>query len=183
MTTITHMTAEDLLRMADSDMQHELVKGELRILPPAKKEHGLIESAILQSLFGYLKTNPIGIVTTGDTGYILSRNPDTVRAPDVGFISNERAARDTDTKQYWTIAPDLAVEIVSPSDVLYEVEEKIQDFLDAGTLIVWLVNPRRHTVTIYEKDQNPVVLREKQNLAAPGILSGFQLPIIDIFPQ
>lgn len=183
MTTTTHLTANDLLNLPDNDMQHELVKGELRTMPPAKREHGQIETTILLALFNYLKTQPLGTLTTGDTGYLLARDPDTVRAPDVGFISNQRVAAAGDPQGYWTVAPDLAVEIVSPSDLLYEVEEKVQDFLDAGTRIVWLVNPRRRTVTVYEKDQNPVVLRESQSLVAPGILPGFEMLIAEIFPK
>src|SRR5262249_12075365 len=123
----------------------------------------------------------LGEVTTGDTGYLIARDPDTVRAPDVGFIRAERAATSPSDDTYWQLAPDLAVEILSPSDSGSDVLEKIDEWLDAGTRLVWVVDPAKNTVKVHAQKRQAKTLRGDDHLNGEDVLPGFDLPITQIF--
>jgi len=120
-------------------------------------------------------------VFAAETGFVLSRDPDTVRAPDVAFVSRQRIPASGIPDSYISAAPDLAVEVLSPDDRQVEVEEKIQQWLDAGTKAVWIVNPRRRTVTIHRAGADPRVLRESDTLPGDDVVPGFELKVAEIF--
>ena len=182
MTTRTgYTTAEDLLVMPDDGCRYELVRGELKKMAPAGHVHGKTAMRATLPLGQYVAANGLGEVYAAETGFILNRNPDTVRAPDVSFIRQDRVQEVGDTAGYWPGAPDLAIEVVSPGDSFNEVEEKVFDWLWAGTLMVVVVNPGRRTVTVYRSPSDIVLLTENDVLEGGNVVPGWSLPVKDMF--
>ncbi|MCC7106621.1 MAG: Uma2 family endonuclease [Chloroflexi bacterium] len=178
------VSAEDLLRLPDDGLRYELVRGELRTAPPAGFEHGRIAFLIGRSLGNFVQRERLGEVAGTDVGFILTTNPDTVRAPDVAFVRAERI-RELRAPQtgYWPGAPDLAIEVISPNDLYTEVDEKVADLLEHGTRLVFVVNPRRHTVSVHRPGQPVTILAESDLLNGEDVVPGWSLPIADIFLQ
>jgi Uma2 family endonuclease len=182
MSTRTQLvTAEELLRMPDDGFRYELVCGELRKMPPAGHVHGRLAATLTASLVRDVTANQLGAVYAAETGFILRRNPDTVRAPDVAFIRQQRVQEVGDVAGYWPGAPDLAIEVVSPSDSYAEVEEKVFEWLEAGTLMVLVVNPRRRSVTVYRSLADIIVLTQNDALDGGDVVPGWTMPVKDIF--
>ncbi|HSL82370.1 MAG TPA: Uma2 family endonuclease, partial [Thermoanaerobaculia bacterium] len=144
------LTAEDLYDLPLDDVRAELVRGDLVCEPPAGFEHGVGATEIGYYLRRCVEDHPIGVVCGAETGFILFRHPDTVRAPDAAFVTRERAERVVEREKYFEGAPDLAAEVVSPGDSRREVAEKVRDYLAAGTRLVWIIDRRRQSVTVYQ---------------------------------
>lgn len=184
MSSVTQLlTADDLWDLPPDGQRHELVRGELRTMPPAGFEHGYVGGRILSPLERFVEGNKLGVVVTAETGFVIARDPDTVRAPDAAFVSQERIAATGIPKKYWPGAPDLAVEVVSPNDTVYEVDEKVQEWLDAGARLVWVINPRRRTVTVYGPAAKPVILTESDTLDGQDVVPGFRVGVAELFAQ
>ena len=164
-----------------SDRRCELVSGELRDRSPAGFKHGIVALNVAQLIRTHVKTHSIGLVAGAETGFILRRNPDTVRAPDVAFIRADRVRVFSPPLGYWEGAPDLAVEVLSPSDTVGEVDEEVDDYFAAGTSEVWVVNSQRRTVTVHRRDGNLSVLRETDIIEGGDLLPGFRCPVAEIF--
>jgi Uma2 family endonuclease len=181
-TRIRPMIAEELLQMPDDGFRYELVRGELRKMPPAGHVHGKVANRLNWRLAQYVEVNDLGVVYIAETGFKLASDPDHVLAPDVAFISRERVEEVGDTAGFWPGAPDLVVEVISPSDTYTEVEEKVFDWLEAGTRMVVVVNPRRRAVTVYRSLTDVVVLTENDTLDGGDVVPGWNMPVKDIFP-
>jgi len=175
------LTAEDLLKLPPDNLRHELVRGELTTMPPTSGEHGTSTFNISGILRDYLKANPIGVGAGAETGFIISRHPDTVRAPDCAFIHKDRIPPGGIPKKFWPLAPDLAVEVLSPSDTASEVMEKIDEWLTAGTRLVWVVDPAKKTVGVYAPDRRQRILKSTDQLEGETVLPGFSLSVAEIF--
>jgi Uma2 family endonuclease len=147
--TMARVTAEDLARLPEDGSRYELVRGELRKMPPAGEEHGGVAMRIGWRLGQYVEENGLGKVYAAETGFLLETDPDTVRAPDVAFVRLERLREFGSVTGFLPGAPELAVEVVSPGDTHSEVEEKSIGWLRAGCLLVLTLNPRNRTVTAY----------------------------------
>lgn len=171
-------TAEDLLKAGDIG-RCELVRGCLVMMVPAGADHGRIAIEVGYRLAAFVKAGKLGTVFAAETGFLLSRDPDTVRAPDAAFVRKGRAA--PPRRGYYPGAPDLAVEVVSPDDRPGEVGEKVEDWLGAGTRAVWVVDPETRTVTVHEPDKPARVIRETGILRGEKVLRGFELPVREIF--
>jgi Uma2 family endonuclease len=122
-------------------------------------------------------------VLTGEPGFRLRTNPDTVRAPDVAFVRRERVPARGTQRGYFEGAPDLAVDVISPNDLYTEVDEKVEEWLEHGTRPVFVVNPRRETVAIHRTDGSVRVLTVEDTLDGEDVLPGWTLPVRDIFEQ
>jgi Uma2 family endonuclease len=175
------MTADDLWRLPNDGMRHELVKGVLHTMPPAGFEHGAVGINLTLPLGAHVKTNELGVVVAAETGFLIATNPDTVRAPDIGFVRQDRIQAAGIPRSYWPGAPDLAVEVVSPNDTVFEVDDKVQEWLTAGASLVWVVNPRQRTVTVYRPGANPVILTTSDTLDGLQVVPGFSMPVANIF--
>jgi Uma2 family endonuclease len=122
-------------------------------------------------------------VYAAETGFLLEQDPDTVRAPDVAFVRRERIQKAGTVEGYWIGAPDLAVEVLSPSDTVRRIEGKVAEWLESGSRLVWVVSPKMHTVTVYRSLTEIVVLTEKDTLDGGDVVPGFQIPIAEIFAE
>jgi Uma2 family endonuclease len=180
-TTNQTFTAEDLLAMPDDGDRYELVRGELRKMPPSGHVHGHVAMNFGSPLKVHVNARQLGRVYAAETGFKLASNPDLVRAPDVAFVSAERVGEVGDVDGYWPGAPNLAVEVVSPNDIYTEVEEKVFDWLEAGTKGVVVINPRKRVVTVYRSRTSIVVLAMGETLDCGDVVSGFSIAIADIF--
>jgi len=177
------VTADELLRMPDDGVRRELVRGEVREMSPGGSRHGRIGAKILSRLEAYVEAGGLGEVHNADTGFRLSSGPDTVRAPDVGFVTRGRADAVGDIEGFWPGAPDLAVEVISPTDVYSAVDEKVSEYLDAGCRMVVVVTPRRRTAAVYRSRSDIVLLTENDSLDGGDVVPGWTLPLREVFPQ
>lgn len=179
--TIQLMTAEELLKLPRGSSRYELVNGELKQMSPAGHTHGRIAARLRVALGQHVEEHNLGEVYAAETGYQLRSNPDTIRAPDVSFIRLARVAEVGETKGYWPGAPDLAVEVVSPGDTVAEVEEKVAEWLAAGTPLVWVVSPKLHTVTVYRSLTHITALTQNDTLDGGEVVPGFRCPVAKLF--
>lgn len=175
------VTADELLHLTEDGVRYELVQGVLRQMSPAGFHHGRLIMNIATPLDQHVRAQRLGVVCAAETGFLLTTNPDTVRAADVAFIRRERLDAAAEPEGYWPGAPDLAVEVVSPHDLYTEVDEKVTDWLEAGARMVVVVNPRRRIVTVYRSLTQIVVLREQDTLDGADVVVGWTLPTAAIF--
>jgi len=175
------VTAAELLEMQDDGHRYELVKGELRMAPPPGSEHGEVTMNLAGPLYQHVKKNNLGVVYAAETGFKLESNPDTVRAPDIAFVRIERVQETGRLAGYMSGAPDLAVEVLSPSDRVSRVEEKVAEWLEGGARMVWVVSPKLHTVTVYRSLTDIVTITEKDKLDGADVVPGFQMNVAEIF--
>jgi Uma2 family endonuclease len=178
-TLTAHMTLEEFERLPDDGNKHELSEGELIVMPPVKSLHSLVAAAIVELLQTYLRQHPVGRALP-EAGYVLSRNPLTVRQPDVSVLSNERIAATPEDK-YFERSPELAVEVVSPSDSAQDLETKVEQYLRFGAKQVWIVYPTKKRVHVFRPDAAPAVLNESQSLDGGDVLPGFSVKVADLF--
>ncbi|MHC4956207.1 MAG: Uma2 family endonuclease [Planctomycetota bacterium] len=171
-------TADQLLRAGDIG-RCELIRGKLRMMNAAGGEHGRITAHLTILLGNHIVRNRLGTSYAAETGFILGRDPDTVRAPDFAFIAAARAA--TPERGFIPGAPDLAVEVLSPDDRPGYVREKVAEWLEAGTTSVWVVDPRGRTITIHESRAAPSTFGESDTLRAGELLPGFELEVGAVF--
>ncbi len=174
-------TAIQLAKMVDDGKRYELVKGELRMMSPAGGEHGRIALRLGILLGVHVDQHQLGTVYAAETGFLIERNPDTVRAPDTAFVSAQRLATITNHAAYVPFAPDLAGEIISPNDTFSQVEEKAFAWLTAGTQIVLLVDPATKTLHVYRAADNIIVLNESQALNVDDVVPGWTFKVVDLF--
>ncbi|HLH24176.1 MAG TPA: Uma2 family endonuclease [Chloroflexota bacterium] len=176
------MTAAELERLPDDGQRHELVRGELRTMAPPGFEHGGVTLRCGSSLLIHVDAHQLGKVVT-DAGFLLATDPDIVRLPDVAFVTRERADAAGRVRGFWVGAPDLAIEIISPNDLYGEVDEKVADYLEYGTRLVLVANPRRCTVAAHRPGQPVQMYAGDDILQAEDIVPGWKLPLPDLFRQ
>ena len=150
-------------------------------MAPAGYEHGRVTMNLSWRIMQHVRPRKLGVVLTAETGFIIKRDPDTVRAPDVAFITAARADAARALRGYFPGAPDLAVEVISPSDAFSDVEEKVFEWLDAGTLAVVVVDPRRRRVTLNRSKGDIRVLGETETLDLSFVLPEFSVLVGDLF--
>lgn len=178
------MTADDLWAMPEvPGKRFELVKGEPVDLPGMGALRGYLASRLVRLCDAFARPRKLGIVAVGNVGYILARHPDIVRIPDVSFVTRGRVPESGIPEGYWPLTPDLAVEIVSPSDRAADVGEKVRDYLNSGTRLVWVLWPEDRAVTIYAAGGGVRELRESDELDGGEVLPGFRARVADLFVE
>ncbi len=175
------LTAEQLLELPDQGRRYELVRGELRMMSPGGNLHGKVAMRVGSLLDQHVRRHGLGVVYAAETGFLLSRNPDTVLAPDVAFVSRERLAPHEQSTGYLPLAPDLVVEVISPQDRFSQVEEKARRWLAAGTRLVLLVDPGQQRVHVLREPRQVIVLAEDELLDATDVVPGWQVPVREFF--
>ena len=174
------MTWQEFMNLPDDGQRHELVRGEVVTTPPAETDHDICANNINISLGYHVKQNMLGWMS-GQGGFVVADHPDTVRAADVSFIAAHRLPTGKVGKGYFRGAPDLLVEVVLPNDRLYDVEEKVEEWLAAGARLIWVVNPRRKIVIAHRPGAEPQTFRVGDTLDAADVVPGFTLPVAEIF--
>jgi len=176
----SHITTAEQLERAGDIGRCELRRGELVMMSPAGSHHGDIVGNLHFLLAQHVKANRLGRLKVGETGFIIERDPDTVRAPDVGFVRAERLHLDRQ-RGYFPGPPDLAVEVLSPSDAPREVADKVQQWLHSGCESVWVADPERRTISVHRKDIPVRVWRGGDTLDDEPLLPGFAMSIDEVF--
>ena len=176
-----YMTEADLMNLEDDSCRHELVAGVIVAEPFPTAHHDRTFRRLLGILGDFVQTRELGEVF-GETGYVLARDPDTVRGPDLSFVSRERLSNFDDAR-FFSGAPDLAVEILSPSNRREEMHAKVADYLAAGACLVWVVDPKKRSVTVYRSLLAPRRLGLSDSLGGEDVLPGLEIPIDSIFER
>ena len=175
------LTADDLLRLYSQGVKGELIRGALHETMPAGVRHGEVVAALLAMLWMHIRPGRLGRVFGSDTGVILETNPDTVREPDVAFVSAERLPLDVEISGYCPVAPELVAEIKSPSDSEQEVDDKATMWLSHGVRIALVINPETGTIRVRQPDLPAVILTTDDTLDGGEVLPGFRCPVREIF--
>jgi len=157
----------------------ELVRGELRMMSPGNAEHGWVIMNVSAPLATFVKENELGYVFGAETGFVIARDPDSVRAPDFAFVVNHRITGEI-PKKFFPGPPDLAVEILSPGNSASEMQEKTEDWLNSGCREVWLIDPQRKTASISRLSGSSVLVKTVETLASE-LLPGFELQVSELF--
>lgn len=177
---VAPVTAEQLMDLPDGGRRRELVDGELREMAPAGFGHGRVALRVGARLDEFAHRERLGVVVAAETGFLLSRDPDTVRAPDAAFVAGHRLPPPEEQQRFAELAPDLAVEVVSPSDRAADVTEKALAWLAAGSSLVWVVYPVQRVVAVYAPGGVVRHVGEGEVLDGGDVLPGLRLPVADI---
>jgi Uma2 family endonuclease len=172
MTAPALLTAEQLLGMSIPNKHAELVRGVLVVREPPGGRHGRIAANVAFELLKHVRASELGVVYAAETGFTLSRHPDTVRAPDVAFIGRDRLPSPEPTG-YPELGPDLVVEVLSPGDRAGETLTKVGEWLSAGTQLVWVIDPERRTARVYRVDGSEAIVMADQALDGEDLVPGF----------
>ena len=174
------LTADDLLRLYSQGVKGELIRGVLHETMPAGVKHGKIAMLLGSKFVTYVVPAGLGHVFGSDSGVLLERNPDPVREPDLAYVSAERLPLDADVDGYCPVAPDLVVEIKSPSDSEQEVDDKATMWLSHGVRIALVINPETATIRVRQPDVPAVILTMDDTLDVGEVLPGFSCSVREI---
>lgn len=175
-------TAEELLEIStDTSRVYELRKGKLTIMSPAGSNHGKLALRIGARIQVFVEDNDLGETFAAETGFKVETNPDTVLAPDASFVAKDRLPPGGTPAAFFPGSPDLAVEVVSPGDLASEIQSKIQEWLVCGTKLIWIVEPKTRTVTIYRADGSAAILDDSETLDGEDVIPGFLMPLKALF--
>jgi Uma2 family endonuclease len=174
---VKRYTAQDIYQLSLQGKHYELLNGELVEMTPAKQSHGAIAAEILRLVANFVREHKLGTVYAAETGFALSNGD--VLAPDVSFTLRSRVK--PETEGFSTVAPDLAVEVFSPSNTRTEMQEKVDSYFGAGTRLVWIVYPRSRTIYVYTASDKVTILQAGAVLDGGDLLPGFSASVSDIF--
>lgn len=180
MTPHALMSADELLHLNLPGKRTELVRGVLVVREPAGARHGRIAADVAWRLRTHVEGTGGGDVYAAETGFTLTRDPDTVRAPDVAFVRKERLPA-PEPAGFPDFAPDLAVEILSPGDRPGELLSKVADWLTAGTRLVWVIDPERRIARVFRADGSEASIPQGQALDGEDVIPGFVLELDPLF--
>ena len=177
------LTAEDMYDIPDDGRhQYELVRGVLVVSEPPKMVHGMLSVRIGARLLAFADSHKLGFVTV-ESGYVTERGPDTVRGPDIAFVRADRVPTTDDQDRFVEGAPDLAVEIRSPSDRAGKLADKVAEYLRTGAGMVWVVEPRKRVVLVHTPDGITRMLRDGDMVDGGRVLPGFSAPVSELLPD
>jgi Uma2 family endonuclease len=172
------LTAEEAFWL-DPCERWELIEGRIVALSPVRSRHGRILSRLTRRREDCVERHGLGEVVAGDVGFILQRDPDTVRAPDLAFTRKSRLPAE-EAETFSTVVPDLAIEILSPSDRFADVERKVSEFLTAGAAVVWVIDPASRKAHVYRAGQAPEIVGVAGALEDPSLLPGLRVPLAEL---
>lgn len=173
------MTAEELERLDIPGKVTELIRGRLIVREPPGTRHGMIAATLCYLIASFVRREKLGAVFAQDTGFKIESDPDTVRAPDVAYLSSARLSA-VARRGYAAVAPDLAAEVMSPDDRPGEVLSKVGAWLNAGAKLVWVVDPDREEVTVYRADGSVRIVGSDDSVSGEEVLPGFSCSVRDI---
>ena len=173
-------TGEELSRLPEG-WRYEIDEGELVIMAPAGFERTDISGRVTVLLGQFILSQGLGKILTAEPGFRLRRDPETLRAPDVAFISNERIALIADPKKFSEVPPDLAVEVLSPSNAQVDMGRKVEQYLAAGVRSVWILDPDKRTLTYHRPEEAPVTLADPEAVIEDPCLPGFRCRLAELW--
>jgi Uma2 family endonuclease len=174
------LTAEEFWALPETEGKRELMRGEVVAWMPVGGIHADVAAELLLQLRLWAKQGNHGYVAQ-EAGYLVQRNPDGVRAADVSFVRRNRIPEGGIPESFWKLAPDLAVEVVSPYETAQDIWDKVNDYLNAATPLVWVVYPRSQHVVVYKPDGTAQTLKASDTLQDTQVLPGFSLKVADLF--
>ncbi len=177
------LTVDDLLRLSSEGVRGELIRGVLHETVSTGLRHGEIVMTLGILLGMFIEPLRLGRLAASDSGILLQRSPDTVREPDIAFISAEKLPLDVDVPGFSEVVPDLVVEIASPSDSIAAVNDKALMWVHFGVQIVWVVFPESRTVEVHSASASPVLLGQEDQLDGGSVLPGFTCQVSEIFER
>lgn len=175
------VTVDEFARILDDDFKYELVAGVVHRMSPVGGLHGVIVTRLIVVLSAWAERHHAGAVMT-ETGFVLATGPDTVRAPDVSFVRQERLEASGLPISFWRGAPDLAVEVLSPDDRPRDVALKVREYLTHGVALVWVIDPSTRTVMVHSCAALTTVAGD-QSLQGDVVLPGFAVRVSTLFPE
>ena len=175
------LTAADLLRLDGEGVRGELIRGVLCKTMPTGIEHGKIVARLVAALVNFAEPKGLGTVVASDSGVWLEHDPDTVREPDIAFTSAEKIPVDARVTGYAEVAPDLVVEVASPSDSRREVHDEAHMWLSHGVRLVWVVHPETRMVDVHRPDHAVTTLGDQDSLEGMDVLPGFTCDVSAVF--
>ena len=175
------MTIDEFLVADLPEGKSELVRGEVRLTPPPGAPHGKAIANLVFALTADVKERRLGEVFGDSVGYELIRFPHTVRVPDASFVRADRIPSDGVRPGLFKFPPDLAIEVISPSETASSLEEKIRDYATSGTRLIWIVDPMRRTILTIPDDTPVSWLAEADTLDGGSVIPGFACPVADVF--
>ena len=177
------MTANELLAYDAGGQRTELIRGQLVVREPTGGAHAGVLFELSMAIGLYLRTPhaAAGHVLVGDPGVWLAHDPDTVRAPDLAFVSRERLSGGVIPEGFLTVVPDLAVEIRSPTDRTGARLQKVGQWLEAGATVVWVLDPTRRSAQCYERDGSVILLGEHDTIDGGAVLPGLRIPLAGLW--
>ena len=180
-TSKTLMSADEFYDFCcQNDGRYELVDGKVVEMAPANEEHGAVALNIGTGFNLYSRRHGTGRATV-ETGHVLRRGPDTVRGPDVTFFLVGKEEWESLSNRFSPTAPDIAVEVFSPSNTGAEMERKVSEYLAAGSQRVWVAYPSRRSVVVHYSDGTVTTYTGDDVITDEDLLPGFSLPLSDIF--
>lgn len=174
------ITGETFARMVGLG-RCELVKGRIVEVTPPGFEHGKVEGKGYRLIDDFVIANKLGEVAVGEVGMYVKRNPDVVRAADIVFISNEQYAKRNASLAFLDVAPELAVEVLSPTNTMAEMLQKLQEYFDFGVRLVWLVDPEKKRVYAYRSMTDFRLFEADDQVPGDHVLPGFSMPVAKFF--
>jgi Uma2 family endonuclease len=174
-------TAEELFELPSDGLRYELIKGRLLMMSPAGGRHGRLAIRIALLLGNHVDAHRLGVVLAAETGFRLSVDPDTVLAADVAYVERRRYAGVANESHYLPLAPDLAVEVLSPSDRFARVEAKVLTWLDAGCRLVLVVDPESAAVHAYWSQQRIKIYQQHESIDCSEVVPQWILHVGEIF--
>lgn len=177
------LTAEEFARLPqpEDDSLQELVQGVVTTVPPPSFSHGMVCAEMVLKLGEVVDRRSVGFATCNNSGVILGRNPDTVLGPDLAFWVRDRMP-DPPRHGYASVAPDLVVEVLAPSDTYIRTLRKIQLYQTAGVRLVWILVPEDRSVAVFRSGKDSVILSNGEKLSGEDVLPGFSCPVAELFP-
>jgi Uma2 family endonuclease len=182
MNTPATMTADELLHLDMPNKRTELIGGRLVVREPAGYQHGDVTIRITRLIANYVDAHDLGRVFAAETGFTLARNPDTVRAADVAFISHSRLP-EPPPSGFAKMAPDLVVEVLSPDDRPGKVLAKVADWLRGGSRLIWVIDPMHRRARVYRADGSESHVSADGALEGESVLPGFSCLLSAILPS
>ena len=178
MVTTKLTTVEDVERLPDDDDRYALIRGVLFRMPPPMPRHGRTTTIIVLRVGTFVEEHGLGVVYD-NTGFVLARDPDVLLSPDIAFVRADRLPAEED--RYPDLAPDLVIEVVSPSNTGPKIADKVEEYLAAGVVMVWVFDPRSRSVAVHRAGQPVRILTEEDELDGEEVLPGFRLRLAGLF--
>ena len=173
------VTADELERMPEDDFRYELVRGRLIRMSPVAPPHGRVTAVLTARLWNHVTDRSLGEVWN-EVGFRLASDPDTVRAPDVAFVTDDRLPQ-PDARGFYRGAPDVAFEVLSPDDRKADVREKVEEYLAIGTQVVVVIDPRKQRATVHQPGLPSTILTSNDTLDLHPVIRDWRLKLSDLF--